>query len=123
MSFVGEGSQANSLPLAEMGIEIVWERARGHLPKVILAIAVLASRLVGIAWLRPYEGIYSNGLIGGERDPSGNSPTTTGAPPTGRGWLSSIYAEMDTVHEGRVDGVLLAVVKQGRHVPQADPAI
>ncbi|MBF8260586.1 MAG: hypothetical protein HW376_115 [candidate division NC10 bacterium] len=42
MSFVGEGSMANSLPLAEMGIEIVWERARGHLPKPILAIAVLA---------------------------------------------------------------------------------
>ena len=42
MSFVGEGSLATSLLLAGMGIEIVWERARGHLPKPILAIAVLA---------------------------------------------------------------------------------
>jgi hypothetical protein len=42
MSFVGEGSLATSPLLAGMGIEIVWGRARGHLPKPILAIAVLA---------------------------------------------------------------------------------
>ena len=64
MSFVGEGSLATSLPLAEMGIEIVWERALGHLPKFILAIAVLASGLVGKARLRPDECIYYNSLIG-----------------------------------------------------------
>jgi hypothetical protein len=78
---------------------------------------------VGIARLRPYEGIYHNSLIGGEMRPEREFTHDYGASPTGRGWLSSIYAEMDTVYQLRVDGVLLAVVKQRRQVPQADPTI
>jgi len=57
--------------LAGIGIDLLWNRARGLLPKAALVIAILLPGLAGIGRLRPYEYIYYNSLVGGENGAEG----------------------------------------------------
>jgi hypothetical protein len=57
--------------LAGIGIDLLWNRVRGLPLRVALVIAILVPGLAGINRLRPYEYVYYNSLIGGEKGAEG----------------------------------------------------